>query len=236
MKKRCTGFLAFVLTGVAAMASANAADLAVKAPVYKAPPMVVYPSWAGFYIGGHIGGAWGTTDVNAFDEDRNSFKNNSSGVIGGGTIGYNFQTGNFVYGVEADFGVLGLSHSAANPIDSTIISKTSSAFYMDATARLGYAFDKALLYAKGGYAFYDGPISITDTANPATSSVTGISGWTVGGGIEYKIAPAWSVKAEYQFFDFGNNGLNIVDSPVVTDHFDNKLTVQTVKAGVNYHF
>jgi outer membrane immunogenic protein len=235
MKKYSVGLLAVTLASVAALASANAADLAVKAPVYKAPP-AYYPSWAGLYIGGHVGGAWSSLDVNAFDEDRNTFKNNTSGVFGGGTIGYNFQTGNWVYGAEVDLGAMGLSHSTANPVDSTIISKTSSSFYADATARLGYAFDKTLIYAKGGYAFYDGPISITDTGNPATSSATGISGWTVGGGVEYKIAPAWSVKAEYQYFDFGNSGLGIVDSPAFTDHFDNKLTVHTVKGGVNYHF
>jgi outer membrane immunogenic protein len=234
MKKRYTGFLAFALTGVAAMAPANAADLAVKAPVYKAPPMV-YPSWAGFYIGGHVGGAWGTTDVTDFDEVIGKFKNNSSGAFGGGTIGYNFQTGNWVYGAEVDLGAMGLSHSTTQPGTTVIVSHIDSSFYMDATARLGYAYDKALFYAKGGYAFFDGPVSITDIPE-TTVKASGLNGWTVGGGIEYKFAPAWSVKAEYQFFDFGTSGLNIVDSPVVTDHYDNKLTVQTVKAGVNYHF
>jgi outer membrane immunogenic protein len=233
MTKRYVGFLAVALTSVAAFTTANAADLAVKAPVYKAP--VAYPIWAGLYIGGHIGGAWSSLDVNAFDEDGNTFKNNTSGVFGGGTIGYNFQTGNWVYGAEVDLGAMGLSHSTTNPVDATIVSKINSGFYADATARLGYAFDKTLVYAKGGYAFYDGSISNTDLRNPETSTVTGVSGWTVGGGVEYKIAPAWSVKAEYQFFNFGNSGLNIVDRRDV-DHYDNKLTIQTVKGGINYHF
>jgi outer membrane immunogenic protein len=232
MKMRCTGLLAFALTGVAAMASANAADLAVKAPVYKAAPMV-YPSWAGLYIGGHIGGAWGTTDVTDFDEDRHQFKNNSSGLFGGGTVGYNFQTGNFVYGVEADFGGMGLSHSTVEAGPNHITSQIGSGFYMDATARLGYAFDKTLVYAKGGYAFFDGPVTVVDPGE-ALTGVKGLNGWTVGGGIEYKIAPAWSVKAEYQFFDFGTT--SVVMPPSDPDRFDNKLTVHTLKAGVNYHF
>jgi outer membrane immunogenic protein len=235
MKKRCTGLLAFALTGVAAIASANAADLAVKAPVYKAPPMVVYPSWAGFYIGGHIGGAWSSLDVDAFNEDGNKFKNDTSGVFGGGTIGYNFQTGNWVYGAEVDLGAMGLSHSTVNPVDAAIVSKIGSGFYMDATARLGYAFDKTLVYAKGGYAYYGGSISVTDI--PETGGfvkASGFNGWTVGGGIEYKIAPSWSVKAEYQFFDFGTTHL-IMPSDTV-DNYGNRLTIQTVKAGVNYHF
>jgi outer membrane immunogenic protein len=236
MKKHCVGFLAVALTSVAALTTANAADLApvYKAPVYKAP--IVYPSWAGFYIGGHVGGAWGDLDVNDINEDRNTFKNSSSGVFGGGTIGYNFQTGSWVYGVEADLGAMGLSHSATNPLNADIVSKIDSGFYADATARLGYAFDKTLVYAKGGYAYYGGSISITDLGNPATSKVTGFSGWTVGGGVEYKIAPAWSVKAEYQFFDFGNSSLGIADNALFTDHYDNKLTIHTVKGGINYHF
>lgn len=235
MKKRCTGLLAFALTGVAAMASANAADLAVKAPVYKAPPMMVYPSWAGLYIGGHIGGAWSDLKVTDFDELPGNFKNSASAVFGGGTIGYNFQSGNIVYGVEADLGGMGLSHSTPQPgTGGIIVSQISSGFYADATARLGYAFDKALIYAKGGYAFYDGSVSVTDVPElNGFAKVSGFNGWTVGGGLEYKIAPAWSVKAEYQFFDFGTSRITL---PSDGDRYDNNLTVHTVKAGVNYHF
>jgi outer membrane immunogenic protein len=233
VKKHYTGLLAFALTSVAAFASANAADLAVKAPVYKALP-VVYPSWAGFYLGAHVGGAWSSLDVTNFDEEWpivDKFKNKGSALFGGGTAGYNFQTGNLVYGVELDVGSLGLSHSKAEPIDTGIISSVGSGLYLDATARLGYAFDNVLVYAKGGYAFYNGSISVTDVGEQALK-VSGFNGWTVGGGVEYKFAPAWSVKAEYQFFDFGTSRLIMNDG----DRYDNSLTTHTLKAGLNYHF
>jgi outer membrane immunogenic protein len=234
MKKHWVGLFAFTLTSAVALASANAADM------YRAPePMAggykdgpVYTSWAGFYVGAHLGGAWGDVKVTDFDEDGNKFTNSSSGVFGGGTIGYNFQRGNFVFGPEIDLGGIDLKHSKVNPIDSAIVSAVDSGFYLDATARLGYSFGQTLVYAKGGYAYYSGSLSITDIPE-ATTKVTGLSGWTVGGGVEYKLNPAWSVKAEYQYFDFGTERLVM---PTDGDRYDNSLTVHSIKAGVNYHF
>jgi outer membrane immunogenic protein len=234
MKKHRVGLLAFTLTSIAALASANAADM-YRAPEpfaggYKDGP--VYTSWAGFYVGAHLGGAWGDVKVTDFDEDGNKFTNSSSGLIGGGTIGYNFQRGNIVFGAEIDLGGIDLKHSKVNPINSDIVSKSDSGFYVDATARLGYSFGQTLVYAKGGYAFYDGSVSVSDLADPVTGKVSGLSGWTAGGGVEYKLNPAWSVKAEYQFFDFGTERIVISGG----DRYDNDLTVHSVKAGVNYHF
>jgi outer membrane immunogenic protein len=235
MKMYRIGLLAFTLTSVAALASANAADV-YRAPEpfaggYKDGP--VYSNWAGFYIGAHVGGAWSELEVKDFDEVPGTFKNNTSGVFGGGTVGYNFQRGNFVFGPEIDLGGMDLSHTTAQPGTGGIInSKIDSGFYMDATARLGYSFGQTLVYAKGGYAFFDGPVTDIDKGE-AFTRVTGLSGWTVGGGVEYKLNPAWSVKAEYQFFDFGTERLVL---PSDGDRFDNDLTIHTVKAGVNYHF
>jgi outer membrane immunogenic protein len=232
MKKHRVALLAFTLTSVAALAAANAADM-YRAPEpfaggYKDGP--VYTSWTGFYVGAHLGGAWGDVKVHDFDEDGNRFTNSSSGLFGGGTVGYNVQRGNFVFGAEIDLGGIDLKHSKANPIDSLIVSKSDSGFYADATARLGYSFGQTLVYAKGGYAYYDGSLSITDIPE-ATVKVTGLSGWTAGAGVEYKLNPAWSVKAEYQYFDFGTERLVMTDG----DRYDNSLTVHSVKAGVNYH-
>jgi outer membrane immunogenic protein len=242
MKKHCFGLLAFTLTSVAVLASANAADLNkapepyYKAPYYKAPP-VYYPTWAGFYVGAHVGGAWSDVKVTDFDEfSGTKYTNKASGAIGGGTIGYNFQSGSFVYGAEIDIGVMGLSHFEVEPGTAnnvnTILSKIGSGPYLDATGRFGYAFDKTLIYAKGGYAFYDGSLAVVDVIEAATK-VSGLNGWTAGGGIEYKFAPAWSVKAEYQFFDFGNRRLVM---PSDGDRYDSSLAIHTVKAGLNYHF
>ncbi len=227
MKKHCIGLVACMMTSVAALASANAADLA---PKYKAP--VVYPTWAGLYIGGFVGGAWDNLHTDDINEFPGSWGNRGSAVFGGGTIGYNAQVGNLVYGVEGDIGGFGLKHTGAQPLTRGVIqSQVDTAFYFDATARLGYTWDKALLYAKGGAAFHDGNLSAIDVGEASVTSA-GILGWTIGAGIEYKLAPQWSVKAEYQFFDFGTNSVNMPDG----DRYDLNYQIHTVKAGVNYHF
>jgi outer membrane immunogenic protein len=233
MKKHSIGLLAFAVASVAALAPAYAADLAPK-PVYKAPPPI-YPMWAGFYFGGHVGGAWSDLKVTDFDEFGGKFPNRSSGAFGGVTMGINLQNGNFVYGGELDFGAMGLGHSTPEPnTGGIIVSRIGSGFYWDATARLGFAFEKALIYAKGGYAFYEGTVSITDVPEAGGfAQFSGFNGWTVGGGLEYKLSPVWSVKGEYQFFDFGTQRLVL---PSDGDRYDNRLTIQTVKAGLNYHF
>jgi outer membrane immunogenic protein len=234
MKKHWVGLFALTLTNVAALAAANAADM-YRAPDpfggYKDGP--AYTSWAGFYIGANLGGAWGDVKVHDFDEFGGRFTNSASGLFGGATIGYNFQRGNFVFGPEIDLGGMDLSHSAAEPgTGGIIVSKVDSGFYMDATLRLGYSFGRALVYGKAGYAFYDGSVSAIDVPE-ATTKATGLSGWTAGGGVEYKLNPAWSVKGEYQFFDFSSEHLVM---PTDGDRYHNALSVNTVKAGVNYHF
>ena len=92
---------------------ANAADMYSPAGL-KDVPYVAVPSWTGFYIGSHVGGAWTglkTTDENGWWPGGGQWNNVGTGVIGGGQLGYNYQTGGFVIGIEADFGGLGISHS-----------------------------------------------------------------------------------------------------------------------------
>ncbi len=209
---------------------ASAADLPTKAPAYV-PPY----NWTGFYVGAHIGGAWSKLGVNDYDEFvGGNFSNDSSGIFGGGQLGYNFQSGQFVFGVEVDLGAMGLRNSSFEPGTGNIIqSNKSSGFYADVTGRLGYAWDRSLLYAKGGYAFYRANINVDDIGE-AISNSKNVNGWTLGGGFEQMISNTpWSWKLEYQYFDFGT--VRVV-MPTDGDRFDNKLTVQTVKVGLNYKF
>jgi outer membrane immunogenic protein len=246
MKKWGLGLLGLTLTSVVAIASANAADMYVPGPVgpggYKDAPWA--PTWAGFYLGVHVGGAWGNDHGTVIDSNpvdtTHSFTLDSSGVFGGGQLGYNFQRGNVVFGIEADFGDMDLSAKASNskivntiPFETT----TSGGFYGDVTGRLGYSFGSALLYAKGGFAFLEGDAKV-HTVNPAffipETSASAFTGWTVGGGLEYALTPAWSVKAEYLHFDFGNErSATTINTECCS--YDHHLTVDTVKAGVNYH-
>jgi len=224
--RQCLGIAASLIL------ASSATALADGMPSRSAPCCAAY-SWSGFYLGGSVGAAWGDLSVKDLNEVPGTFKNRPTDVFGGGQVGWNLQRGNLVFGPEVDLGVMGLSHTAIQPGTGNFInSGIESGFYGDVTGRLGYAFGPALLYGKGGFAFTEGPISNTDVGE-FTAKVTGLTGWTAGGGIEYKLSRAWSLKAEYLHFDFGSER---IVAPTDGDRYDNKLTIETVKVGVNFHF
>ena len=227
---------------VAFAAPAQTADMA-PAPYTKAPAPVAAAvwSWTGFYIGANVGGDWSRDVVSPTVADGGTFPRSNtlspSGVFGGGTAGYNFQTGKFVFGVEGDLGYMSVRASAADLLGGTEVDHIGgSGLYGDITGRVGVAFDRALFYAKGGYAFFNGTV-LTTTGIPGftVGSANNFSGWTAGGGIEYKITPAWSVKAEYLHFDFGSKTATLTSGAGVFG-YTNALTVDTVKVGINYLF
>jgi outer membrane immunogenic protein len=195
------------------------------------------PSWAGFYLGGSFGNAWGNlraTDVTPVYEmavnPNAQWDNAGNGVFGGGQIGYNLQYGGFVLGPEVDFGGIAI-HSKQNevPGDTSHASRVAADFYMDATGRLGYATGPFMTYVKGGYAYYNGEISYI--AEGVSTKKSGIDGWTLGGGLEYKMSPSWSMKAEFQNFTF--DGV-VLHPDVATNTVKNDYTVNAFKFGVNY--
>ena len=206
------------LLAFGAFASASAADLAAR-PYTKAPVAVasVY-NWTGFYLGIVGGGAW---------EDSNSPR--MQGGFVGGTAGYNWQTGNVVFGVEADGAWADVSASAT-AFGLTLSSKTDA--MGTARGRIGYAVNNVLFYGTGGYAWIDNKLSASALGVTISDSKFH-SGWTVGAGVEAFIAPQWSVKGEYLYRSLGGetyfSGLGIpVNSGTLNFH--------TVQFGVNYHF
>ena len=241
--KLLSGIVGAALASVVALASANAAD------VYSGPAgglkdvPALGVNWGGLYFGAHVGGAWGddeVTDVNGFAQPAGyKFDNGSVGVFGGGQGGYNFQRGNFVFGAEIDAGGMDLSGSKAEP-DTVVVlphlasSRTNGGFYMDVTGRLGYAIGSALIYAKGGWAYWGGSEAVTSTSpTDAAAIATGTGGWTAGGGIEYKINPTMGLKVEYLHFDFGSSNVELASTK--TYYYTNALEADTVKAGINFY-
>lgn len=225
--------------------SALAADLPpAPAPVYKAPPMVPEPvaSWTGFYLGLNAGGNWGTSDssttvvspgdffgavcfpptnacvVNTVDvQNAGAQKTSTSGFVGGGQIGYNWQTGAVVLGLEADFeyfrsagsssGTVGLVSGAAGSV--TVTSSMTTDWLFTARPRLGWAINNWLIYGTGGLAVSElkpsWTFSETAFGNAAGASFTQTrAGWTVGGGVETMLPGRWSIGVEYLFVDFSN--------------------------------
>ncbi len=235
MRKSYFGLLGLTLAGALAATSANAADIyRENMGSWKDPVYAPISSWTGFYAGGHMGAALG--DLNVVDRDNfgKTFQNDPSDIFIGGQIGYNLQTSNLVLGIEADFGQIAFNNVTIEPGSrDTIKSSIDRSLYGDVTARLGYAFSRSLLYAKGGFAFYDGDIKITDANSKGDGKTDSLTGWTLGGGVEHKFAPNWSVKAEYQYFDFGSEELRTTPD---NHRFTNELTAHTAKIGVNYLF
>jgi outer membrane immunogenic protein len=134
-------------------------------------------------------------DNNPVDTTR-GFSQDASGVMGGGQIGYNWQAGNGVFGIESDLGGMDLNSSVTrtNVVNGIPFqTSTEGGFYADVTGRLGYAAGPVLLYAKGGYAYLNGGEHV-HAINPAffipEPTANHFNGWTIGGGLEYGFSPA----------------------------------------------
>ncbi|CAL8973684.1 hypothetical protein RHODGE_RHODGE_00883 [Rhodoplanes serenus] len=238
------------VAAVGMVGAASAADLSARMPV-KAPPVIAPVfSWTGCYVGGFVGGAWAGEDVSAYD--RNGvfgvgswgYKTDSS-VIGGGTLGCNWQPvgSQFVLGLEGEIGYMSLEGSAYDPVSfGTAFPLYSSTkvgdWYGMVTGRLGFAWDRALLYVKGGAAFVDVETAIVQPGAFAASTSETKATWTVGGGIEYALDFNWSIKAEYMYI--GLNETYTVSGPVVGGgiaNWDHDVPgIHTAKVGINYRF
>jgi outer membrane immunogenic protein len=217
-----TTALAVVVTASAALA----ADMPTK--VLKAPPYVAVPfDWTGFYIGAHVGSGWATTEWS--EEGFTEGNYNLNGFLGGGQIGYNWQSGWAVWGVEADASLTDIKGGSICFGELLCRSKIDSLGTI--TARFGGTVDRALVYVKGGGAWMHEKHTITFGDEFAESKTRW--GWAFGTGVEYAFAPNWSGKVEYNFLDFGKSGFF---ADVFGEPLDARQTVHTVKFGINYHF
>jgi outer membrane immunogenic protein len=226
-------------TGAAlSVGAAVAADLPVpSAPPPVAPvayaPAAIY-NWTGFYLGGHVGAGFANSSwSDPFSGGNNTF-NSGAGFLGGGQIGANYQWNALVLGVEGDFSWTGLKGSGTDSVGEAIGANTN--WTSTVTGRVGAAFDRLLIYGKGGVAFARDQSAFTDLAgNSANTSLTR-TGWTAGIGLEYGITKNWSAKIEYDYLSFGSQPLNFTTATPVTYSSSASLNVQEIKAGINFHF
>ena len=240
--------------GVLSLSSAGAmaADLALKAPP---PPPAPAASWTGFYIGINGGASWATAanSINLGGLGLGGaatlplYSQGLNGFLGGGQIGYNYQVGNFLVGVEGDGDWSNIK--GTTPCLVVFSCTANMQWTADATVRAGVLpLNNLLVYVKGGaswtsvkYNFSDGgllaPASLT--SNQSETKVGGLLGF----GTEYMFAPHWTAKIEYNYVDYGNHtdnhtltlaapgaALN-VNVPV-----QSSLKASTMKAGINYLF
>jgi outer membrane immunogenic protein len=192
--------------------SAYAADLAVKAPVYKAPVIVSTFSWTGFYVGVNGGYAAGDTEWTYLSNGADA-SHHTNGGFAGGTAGYNWQfpATNWVIGVEGDFDWADINGSTACP-NTNYSCQSKLSDFATLRGRFGYAIDQFLVYGTGGAAWGRDNIQTTylpggaiPPSGTATNGATGTrTGWAAGGGVEYKVWGPLSAKAEYLHYDLGN--------------------------------
>lgn len=224
------------LITLSATAPALAADLGART-YNKAPmmaPAAVY-NWTGFYIGGHIGGAFSDHN-NDFGTSFTSSNNDSNGrFLGGVQAGYDYQFApNWVLGVEGQYSWLGSSNN--NNVIGTGFGFNSDRRELGSfTGSLGYTWGPAMLYFKGGYAYSDSRDTMTFNGLPVTTFNRGSrDGYTVGGGLEYMVAQNWSAKVEYMYYDFDRNFSGTYGTHVGSGNY--RDDEHTIKAGLNYRF
>ena len=223
-----------LLFGAAALTAFAAPAFAADMPprTYKAPPAYTAPAliydWTGFYVGGHVGGAFA---------GDNSLAGSDARFMGGVQGGFDYQFAPYgVLGVEAQYSWLNSNTTGVQFPGGSLITENNNQLG-SVTGRVGYTWGPGLIYAKGGYAWRDNPnIGVSVAGAPVAFTTDGNhkNGWTVGAGLEYMFAPNWSAKAEYQYYNFGNTTFASGPADVVGSRF--RDDEHTVKVGVNYRF
>ena len=220
-------------------------------------------NWTGFYVGLNVGysrGDPGDTEFSPlpdvpsfFDLEKTTLNTDPDGVIGGGQIGYNYQWNMWVFGAEADFQGSDMGGTAfASPITNSIGDSVPDSFLRahqntdwlgTVRGRIGFApLCRLLVYATGGLAY--GHVNFAAdthyaTIDYSTSFDKTREGWTVGGGLEYALTHRWSIKAEYLYYNLGNE-VRIVNPVPANPPFQVRnqwdTTANTLRCGLNFHF
>ena len=201
-----------ILLSVSALAAlgmvtpASAADLPQRA--YKAPPMIapIY-DWTGFYIGDNAGygssrNCWGVVPIAGTVIPDGC--NTSSGGVVGGQLGYRWQTGPAVFGVEAQGDWANLRSSHVSIFNPALTDRATVESFGLFTGQIGYAWNAALLYLKGGAAVTSNRFDQFDALGVVNFASSTRWGGTVGVGLDYGFAPNWSVGVEYDHLFMGN--------------------------------
>ena len=217
---------------VAGSLSAQAADMPAPAPVYRAPVVVPVYNWNGFYIGGNLG--WGFGNASAtYNPTGATWDINKNAFLGGVQAGYNWQSGNFVFGVEGEFEWLD-GKSTRNSA-SGLWADGGTTWMATIAGRVGYAADNVLWYAKGGAGWVENTATLYTASGTTlwTGSNTPL-GWLIGAGVEVGLTPNWTTKVEYSYLNLENwtGTPNLLGG----DSISISRTIQTVTWGINYKF
>lgn len=265
--------LLLVTSALVIAGSAQAADLGAR-PYTKAPMMAAVPfSWTGCYLGGHVGGGWSKTDytdpgittggplaglTTTGGAIGDTIRVDGSGVIGGVQAGCDYQFSNhWVIGIAGDFSASDIHGMANDPFfagkngnPATLSSRTD--WVASVTGRVGYAWDRFLVYGKGGVGFARDSYSLNNFVSIGgplcggglgpfiacnSSASTDRVGWVAGAGIEWSFAPNWSAMVEYDHYGFDSKRVAFANPTAASSALiDIKQDIDIVKVGVNYRF
>ena len=230
--------IALAFAGAALTTPALAADLrgAPKAPPpqYDAYEPPVY-NWSGLYFGGFVGGAHGLWTVDFFRNNNHGHaEEGEDGFAGGGWIGYNYQLDrNWIIGVEADLGATKAEQSNNVFDNDTSLSKFDS--FGSVRGRLGYVYDRMMVFGTAGLAFADITNEIQKGQNAGEQVVLDNdwqTGFALGAGVEYAFNAHWFGRAEYQYANFGT--VTLINADGNRAEMQNEL--HQLRVGVSYKF
>ncbi len=217
------GILVTALAGTAGAADLpRRTEMPAKAPAYLATPIY---NWTGLYLGLNGGGGWGRSSFTGVPATGDF---NVSGGLIGGTLGYNWQVAQAVFGLETD-----LDWSNIRGTTTTNCApgcQTRNTWLGTTRGRLGYAMDRFLPYLTGGVAYGDIRASVPGFAGASTNK----TGWTLGGGLEFALASNWTAKAEYLYVDLGKFDCGTACGTAAPDNV--KFNANILRAGLNYRF
>lgn len=226
-------FVAFIFLSVIAIAPAAAADLPLPPPNSDAD--APYPHWGGAYLG--LNGGFGLGSSQWTEGLFSTSVFNTDGFLLGGTIGFNYPVSAVLFGVEGDLDWSTLNGSAGNCAvnggGAVAACETKNNALGTVRARMGYAYDRTLIYVTGGVAIGDVQTGLNP---PATFDTATKAGWAAGAGLEYALTDAWSAKAEYLFIDLGSASCAGAANCGSAAGASVSLTENVVRGGFNYRF
>jgi outer membrane immunogenic protein len=247
MSKNFAG-VAMVAAVALAPAFAQAADLPLPTEPLPAPMLAPVPSftWTGFYAGANVG--YSASDMDADDilfegappPVDLGFGLSPDGVIGGATIGYNYQFGSLVAGLEGDFDLTSLRDSFTN--DAAGFTGTGELEWLSTIrGRLGFAADRFLIYATGGLAIGEIKGTIDDDYGAVTITTDDSNthvGWTAGGGVEFALTDHITIKGEGLYYDLGSEDYSFSEGPGGWNPITTSISATgwIGRAGVNWKF
>lgn len=215
-----------------------AADMPRRGRLPPAPELPTFYDWSGVYVGGQVGYSWGSDRASEFATAGRlplgrSFDYSPSSFIGGARLGFNYQLGAVVLGVEGDIEGMN-AHAGQGDLGGVV--RVRQGWQGSVRARLGYSLDRILVYATAGAAFskleyaYVSPLAgLSETINASRT------GWTVGGGVDYALTDRLILGIDYRYSDYGRFD-HVGSSAYLGRTVEHEPSAHAVRASLAYKF